>query len=363
VVSHYGLTYIFIAALIVVWSMLYLGKRIHFGGLSDTGLNRRLSLALIIPLIAFCLLWYMFTASGNAFNTIVVLLDNILSHVLPGFMNPNMVQGMALIVEGGSASALHKAYLYLMLFTQACIAVGIVVAILKNDLAKIGKEYFAFSLVMIAILVAGITVPFISSAMNTTRLYQISLIFLAIFFVLGWLGVSKLLGRLVRRYNPRMPIAYATLAIFLAIFLVFNTGLVFEVFKDTPISYSLNTTVDYTVFNYAELAGANWMVSERNATPIDSNHSSYYLPPIYSDSNRRLLFLGQGALQVAEIPADYSQIFQNSYIYLGTYNILNDKVMVVKKSGALLTEYYDEASAVANNRERIYANGGAEIYH
>jgi uncharacterized membrane protein len=362
VVSHYGLTYIFIASLLVVWALLYAGKKIRFKGMSYTGLNRRLSLALIIPLIMFCLGWYIFTASGNAFSTIVILLETVLSNVISGFLNPNMVQGIALIAEGGSVSVLHKVYLYLMLFTQACIVIGIATIVLKNDLAKIGKEYFIFSLVMIALLIAGISVPYVSGAMNTTRLYQISLIFLAIFFVIGWLGISKLLGRLARRDNPKMPIAFGALAFFLAIFLIFNTGLVFEVFNDVPISYSLNRTIDYAVYNSAEVAGANWILNERNPILIDNTTNSYYLPPIYSDEYRLQLLSGQNADQVATIPSN-GRLFEVSYVYMGTYNLLNDRMFVVNENGAISADYYVSADDVSKDRGLIYSNGGTEIYN
>ncbi|MDI6896906.1 DUF2206 domain-containing protein [Methanocella conradii] len=362
VVSHYGLTYIFIASLIIVWVMLRLGKAIRLKGLSDAGLNRRLSLALIIPLVTFCLAWYVFTASGNAFNTILVLLATMISNVKQGFLNPEMVQGMALIIEGGSVSALHKAYLYLMMFTQAFIVIGIAAIALKNDLARIGKEYFAFSLVMVALLVAGISIPYVSSALNTTRLYQITLIFLAIFFVLGWLGVSWLIGRVVRRNNPAMPIAFRALSIFLAIFLVFNTGLVFEVFRDVPISYSLNKTVDSAVFNSAEVAGASWIMRERSPIVVDSKANNYYLPPIYGDWNRLQLLRGLNASQAAEIPIS-GKLFEVSYVFMGTYNVLNDKVLLVKDNGAICRDYYVRAYDVSKDRGLIYSNGGSEVYN
>lgn len=362
VVSHYGLTYIFIASLIVVWALLYLGKMISLKNLRGIEVNTRLSLVLVVSLIMFCLVWYISIASGNPFETIVVLLSSIYSNLITGFMNPDKVQGLALITTGGSVSALHKVYLYLMLFTQALIMVGIAAVILKKDLVKISKEYFTFSLVMVAILIAGISVPFVASALNTTRLYQITLIFLAIFFVIGWLAVSKLLGRLMHRDNPRMPIAFGALAIFLAIFLMYNTGLVFEVFNDVPISYSLNKTVDNAVYNNAEVAGANWIVNERNPVLIDSMTNMYYLPPIYSDEYRLQLLSGQNAEQASKIPNN-GKLFEVSYVYMGTYNILNDRMLVVNENDATSGDSYVSADDISKDRGLIYSNGGSEVYN
>lgn len=362
VVSHYGLTYIFIASLIVVWALLYLGKMISLKNLRGIEVNTRLSLILVVSLIMFCLVWYISIASGNPFETIVVLLSSIYSNLITGFMNPDKVQGLALITTGGSVSALHKVYLYLMLFTQALIMVGIAAVILKKDLVKISKEYFTFSLVMVAILIAGISVPFVASALNTTRLYQITLIFLAIFFVIGWLAVSKLLGRLMHRDNPSMPIAFGALAIFLAIFLMYNTGLVFEVFNDVPISYSLNKTVDNAVYNNAEVAGANWIVNERNPVLIDSMTNMYYLPPIYSDEYRLQLLSGQNAEQASKIPNN-GKLFEVSYVYMGTYNILNDRMLVVNENDATSGDSYVSADDISKDRGLIYSNGGSEVYN
>jgi uncharacterized membrane protein len=363
VVSHYGLTYIFIASLVIVWAMLAIGRAIRLKGIGEPGVSRRLSLALIIPLVMFCLAWYVFTASGNAFDTIIVLIATVADSVKRGFMNPEMVQGMALVVEGGSASALHKAYLYLMIATQAFIVLGIVAIALKKDLARIGKEFYAFSLVMVALLVAGLTVPYVSSALNTTRLYQITLIFLAVFFVLGWLGAGWLMGRAARRNNPAMPIAFKTLAIFLAVFLIFNTGLVFEVFKDVPISYALNKSVDSAIFNSAEVAGASWITKECSPIAADASAGSYYLPPIYSDEYRiQLLRRGLNAGQAVEIPVN-NNLFEVSYVFLGTYNVLNDRVLLVEGNGAISKDYYVGVDEILKDRGLIYSNGNSEIYN
>jgi uncharacterized membrane protein len=249
-----------------------------------------------------------------------------------------------------------------MLATQAFVVVGILTIKYKNDHVKISKEYFAFSLVMVFILVAGITVPFFASALNTTRLYQISLIFLAIFFVIGWLNVSRLLGGIFKRSDPKMPLAFRTLAIFLVIFLAFNTGLIFELANDAPTSYSLNRTTDNEVYNYAEVAGADWIVSGRNATPIDGEPGEYYLPPIYSDRIRLILMEAHYVDQVTDIPENQSQLFEISYIYLGTYNIVKDQVLIATDTGTRTSDKYVDASSLSSDRGRIYSNGGAEIY-
>lgn len=362
VVSHYGLTYIFIASLIIVLALLYLARMVGRMKMREIELNTRLSLVLVVSIVMFCLVWYISIASGNPFDTIVSILDQVFSNAATGFLDPDKVQGLGILATGGSVSALHKIYLYLMLFTQALIVVGIAAVILKKGLMKMSAEYFAFSLVMIVILIAGITVPFFASSLNTTRLYQITLIFLAIFFVAGWLGVSKFLGRLIHRDSPGMPIAFRALAIFLAIFLIFNTGLAFEVFNDVPISYALNSTVDSAVFNTAEVAGANWIVSERSPILIDNQTDKYYMPPIYCDEYRLQLLKGKNADQASNIP-DNGTMYEVSYVYMGTFNLQNDLMFVVSGDDLTSHETYVSADDVSKDRGLIYSNGGSEIYN
>jgi uncharacterized membrane protein len=351
--SHYGLMYIYLGSILLVWAVTRTAGILWPKLVQTSGINKRLTIALILSVATFCLIWYIYTAGSNPFYTVVNIIDNIAGSFIKDLLNPEVVQSLAIISSGGSVSSLHRLFLYLMLFTQMMILIGILTIKLTKIASKMTGDFYVFSIVNLFILVMGIIVPYFASALNTTRLFQISLIFLAFFFVAGWVFIINTVSGIFKRQGTG--VVFKTLAVFLAVFLIFNTGLVFEIFHDSPISYSLNSTADNLVYNYAEVNAAYWIVNERNT-------SEPYLVPIYSDEYRKALFQSQAAGQMADIPQDYGELYNNSYIYLGRYNIANDLVLVPIKTGPTYVSEYMNASGMYDQRGLIYNDGGSEVY-
>jgi uncharacterized membrane protein len=351
--SHYGLMYIYLGSILLVWAVTRTAGILWPKLVQTSGINKRLTIALILSVATFCLIWYIYTAGSNPFYTVVNIIDNIAGSFIKDLLNPEVVQSLAIISSGGSVSSLHRLFLYLMLFTQMMILIGILTIKLTKIASKMTGDFYVFSIVNLFILVMGIIVPYFASALNTTRLFQISLIFLAFFFVAGWVFIINTVSGIFKRQGTG--VVFKTLAVFLAVFLIFNTGLVFEIFHDSPISYSLNSTADNLVYNYAEVNAAYWIVNERNT-------SGPYLVPIYSDEYRKALFQSQAAGQMADIPQDYGELYNNSYIYLGRYNIANDLVLVPIKTGPTYVSEYMNASGMYDQRGLIYNDGGSEVY-
>ena len=74
------------------------------------------------------------------------------------------------------------------IFTQICISFGLLYSLLKVFMRKDFKfdhEYLSLSVVFYFILLAAIIVPNFVNYLNTSRLYQITLITLAPFCVIG----------------------------------------------------------------------------------------------------------------------------------------------------------------------------------
>jgi uncharacterized membrane protein len=358
--SHYGLMYIYLGSILLVWAMARVTGIIRPKLMQASGINKRLTIALILSIATFCLIWYIYTAGSNPFVTVVSIVDKIAGSFISDLFNPEVVQSLAMIDSGGSVSLLHRLFLYLMLFTQMMILIGVITIKLTNVATKMTRDFYVFAIVNLFILVMGIAIPYFASALNTTRLYQISLIFLAFFFVAGWVFIGNAVLRIFKR--PSTGFVFKTLAVFLAIFLIFNTGLAFEVFQDVPISYSLNSTADNLVYNYAEVDAAHWIVNERNTSLTAADSSEPYLAPIYSDEYRQVLFQSQDTGQWVDIPQDYGEVFNNSYIYLGKYNIENDQVLVPIQTGPRYVSEYINASELYEDRGLIYDDGGAEVY-
>ena len=98
--------------------------------------------------------------------------------------NPSTSQALFIIVSNTS-DHLHEVQKYVQIVTQFIISVEIV--LLLRDWRRrafseeFNEEFGLFSIAAFGLLVAAIVLPYLSSAINTERLYHITLMFLAHF--------------------------------------------------------------------------------------------------------------------------------------------------------------------------------------
>ena len=370
-VSHYGTSYIYMFCLISAWLILVSGENpgiqklinnlsskfgkkrgefaINVNPLSAK--NRTISSTFVLIFITFTLAWYMYISSSSAFNTIVHIGDHIASSIFTEFLNPEAAQGWSIIMWE-TVSLLHSVTKYLHLLSQFFILVGVLTLLFKRGDTKFERGYKAFSLVFSVICFAGIGVPYFASSLNTSRLYQITLVFLAPFCVIGGITVLKVVSRIVKVSwtDQRVKSSLRALSTFFAIFLLFNSGWVYEVAKDHPPPL-LNNTIDYPRFNHQEVSGAEWITNVKGSDPI------------YADGYRWLLLGGLEWGQARNLPKDIRKVRDDSYLYLGSYNVANKSVLVRYKEKALTKTKYIKLTDVIGKRSKIYDNGGAQVYH
>ena len=379
VVSHYGLTYIYMFSLVSAWSILVLmdnptiqklRNNIYskFGGYKNEKLAkntnslkieaRTISSTFVLLFITFTLAWYIYVSRSSAFYSIVHIGDHIASSIFTDFLNPEAAQGLDIIIKK-TASPLHEMFKYLHLLSQFFIIIGILTLILKHDFEKMKfeGEYTAFSLVNFGLCFCGISLAHFASSINTSRLYQITLIFLAPFCVIGGITVFKVLSRVVKASwtNKSMKNALKILSAFLAIFLLFNTGFVFEVANDIPTSISLNSTIDYPRFNEQEILAGKWLRNEKTEDPkiCSDMFRGFVLTEMFGN-----VYMLRGDKEViTEIPP-------NVYIFLGRENVKNNKIILCtprgKESVTLqnLTFYN-----IILGMSKIYNNGDAQMFY
>ncbi len=278
---------------------------------------------------------------------------------------PVITQSIELITTGGEASFLHKMFLYLLVSTQGILVIGILTALFAKWPMRIRREFYALALVNLLMLGGALVLPNFASAMNTTRVYQIALIFLAPFFVLGWVNIFKAIGKITKRsMTGTMTVAVELLSIFMILYLIFNTGLIFEVARDVPMSYSLDrkgANVSYTIYNSFEKAGAEWTIDVQQAIARSQNMS--YTPPIFSDTYRWLFLQEWNTSRSYQLPSVTEDTPPGTYVYLGTFNVLNDQAIMVGWTGQAMDTALADLSGLKNVRNKIYANGGSEVYY
>jgi uncharacterized membrane protein len=386
VVSHYGLSYIYMFCLISAWLILFFmdsplmqkldenfyskfgrNKREKPVGnpISSNAKNRTISSTFVLLFITFTLAWYMYLSSSSAFNSIVRIGDHMASSIFIEFLNPEAAQGVGIIMAK-TISPLHSVAKYLHLLSLFFIAVGIITLILKCREMKFEREYVAFSLVAFGICIGGIALPYFASSLNTSRLYQITLIFLAPFCVIGGITVFKMLAKAakVSWTSQHMRSSLKVLSVFLVIFLLFNSGFVYEVAKDRPGSISLSpeSVKEYgdakmkvgfycSYIPRGNVFSAKWLSKNRDTATI-----------VYADPNAYCHVLQSYGM----ISEDYrrplsntSNVHANEYLYLTYLNVIEGLMYAKSEQGF---GYIVEISYIIDKKNKIYSNGGSEVY-
>jgi uncharacterized membrane protein len=295
----------------------------------------------------------MYVSSSSAFNTIVHIGDHIASSIYTDFLNPEATEGLRMMVAQPQSGLLHEVCRVINYLNQIFIIIGGIVLLLKHREMKFEREYGAFSVVNLVILFAAVSVPFFASSLAMTRVYHITLFFLAPFCVIGGITVFRGLSKVVRIAwtNKSVRISLKVLSVYFVIFLLYSTGFVFGVAEGNFHSISLNSTMDYPRFNDQEVLGAKWLNDVKSSNPI------------YADEYRRLLIGSFEWGQVRTLTVDVDRIQDDSYIYFGSLSIEKKEIMVVdRKSARRITMEYINSSQIVDGRNQIYNNGGAQVY-
>ena len=375
-VSHYGSSYLYMFLLIAAWLILFLmdhpaiqelrgkfrsklsrykNKEITNKPISSNMGDRTISSTFVLLFVIFTLTWYMYVSSSSAFDTIVHAGDHIANSIYTDFLNPESSEALNLIVSE-TISPLHEVNKILHHVTQFFIVVGILdLLFIQKHPNRFDDEYSIFSLVYFVGLFAIIAVPY--SGFDTRRLYHLSYIFLAPFCIIGGIATFRMLTKLARASWTSQSVGSSLkiLSVFFAIFLLFNTGFIFEVANDVPTSISLNSTKAYPRFNEQEVLGVKWLHHVKGGNPIS----------IYADAYRSLLLSSFSFERgrVRSFPVDIDKIKEDSYVYLGNFNIINGSALITHGGRPIRSSFYINSSTIVNNRNKIYANGGAQVYY
>lgn len=368
-VSHYGLAYVYIifvllTLLILCFDGKYSMQKI-FGGMAnsdDTSRNTNgiISPTFVIFFIIFTLGWYMYVTKSWTFFTIVQIGHNIVFSIISEFLNPDACQGLAIILDK-KTSLLHDLFKYVHLLTLALITLGVISSLLSvhKDITKFVHEYRIFSLISFTICISGIILPYFASSINTSRLYHLNLFILAPFCIIGGITIFWVICRIVGlSFNEKhFEISLPLVSVILVIYLLFNTGWIFEI-AGQPIRPTLNSTLDGPYFTDKEVSSAKWLVK------VKSND------PIYADEYRRLLLYGLTWMQTREINNDqFKDIIADDafYIYLGTLNVKEHRMIIRNTKGVVVDLKYmslrDIFSDMFDGTNKIYANDGAAVYY
>ncbi|WP_440950153.1 DUF2206 domain-containing protein [Methanosphaerula subterraneus] len=373
--SHYGLSYMFMLMLFFALLILVISEVGSLGNLRHAirkqfdwekrgyapnfaprhAGERTVTIDYVMVFAIFALGWYLFISSSSALNSITDLFIQFSNNLVTGFMNSEATQGLSIVVTQAT-TPLHSIGKYIQFVSQFFIMFGIFSLLFRPQKMELGgeyvavdREYFSFALVNLVLAVGGVVLPYFSSALNTTRLYQITLICLAPFFVFGVIEMFGVFDRFVRvswyRFNSEN--AIKALGAFLCIFLLFNSGVIYTITQDSPTSIALTDSVDYPRFSPLEIAGANWLQQVGNRT-------------IYADIPRATMLEGFSGTLARKMPDQPNLLRKSSYIFFGETNVRTTALTLVNA----VTAESVSASALPYiaNRGIIYDNGKTRVY-
>lgn len=349
IVSHYALSYYLVFAAFIALPIVYLPARV---GLETYRPRRSVLTGRYVALLAMlAFLWYSAVSSSSSVNSAISIVNGMAGAFIHDFLNPQTSEALTILTTQPSSS-LHLVASYLHFSFQAMIGVGILSCLLRTRKRGFDRTYLGLAVVFFCIMIGVIVIPYLSSSLGSSRFYHIGLFFLAPFALVGLSSLLHPVVTLQARGRSKLTVNLPTrvFSILIVLFLLFNSGFVYEVTKDNPVSISLNRSIDAPRFNEKEVDGAIWLftVNERNVT-------------VYGDSYRWLL---QGSYEwpiVGVLPANLNDTPPNSYVFLGTFNVVEHKVLVYNQVGVNREYQYEGSGPLLDGRFRIFDNGGAEI--
>lgn len=371
IISHYGVSYIYMFSSLFVLGILFYVLKYK---------SKIFTISSVLLFTTMILSWYMYTASSVPFDSIVNIGDHIYESIFTDIFNPMAREGTELMLIE-LPSPLHETTRILHYITQFFITVGITKLILKHKEMKFNEEYTSFSIVNFGILIACIVIPTFSDKLNMPRMYHLTLIFLAPFCIIGGEIIFGRLIKIVRyiRYHninqkymengTKRDVNQNTPKVFVSIILItcllFNTGFVYEIAKDNPCSIPLSMkTVDkyadnedkaffYSSYTFEQnVFSARWL--SKSADPACRIR--------YSDvisGDHILNSFGMMGFTPTVLNVETAYLRSSLYIYLSYSNVVYGLMVDYGRSCYNISE----CSYLLEKMNRIYTNGGSEIYY
>jgi len=354
-ISHYGLSSLYMLALLLVCLLSFLMKKSNLVLLKNYIDSKIISLSNILLFVIFNLSWYIYTSSSSTFNLFINISNWVLRDLFTNLFNPEVVEGLQILAtELGPLRQIQK---YIHLASQVFIVIGLLSLFFtffpKKNNKKYNKEYVLFSFVNLSILFACLSLPFFARQLNTIRFYQSSLLFLAPFCVIGGIIIIYLLSKLVRiRWSSEsFQSSLKILSVFFAVYLLFNSGLINEVANGAPISISLNNNLDFPRFNTKEIHCASLIADKTR------------LSPIYGDEYGRLLLHEFAHWRIRTFDNNTETLPHTAYVYFRSLNV-NGKIIESYENpdNYVLVKNYNLYNTIITKMNKLYDNGGAQIY-
>jgi len=338
VVSHYSISYVFLALIVLSVAFLFLFKK----------KGTHIAVSLIVLLFVMQFSWYIYTSNSGPFKAFSMFLDSTFSGFQTEFFNPgsrgeDVLRGTGLAGTPSYIRWVGRAFAYA---TEFLIILGFVSLVILKRKTRFSQEFMILASLNMAMLAACIVVPYFAGGLNMTRFYHIELFFLAPLCVVG----SSFFLEFVLRVTPlrsKKIQPYLLLLMLLIPFFLFQTEFVYEVTGEDswsiPLSkyrMTLERQRSQGVLTEGEIFATRWLT--RNVDAEETN--------VFAGSKYFTLCGGYGMLdrEIVRYFRNQTTVPSGSVVYLSWINYIFERIGVEEED--------------LRNLSMIYTNGDTLVY-
>jgi uncharacterized membrane protein len=248
--------------------------------------------------------WYFYTAQGTITQQVVLLGSHIAGSISELF-NPTYSEASNVVAQGPLPGILHRVNAYVNYLNVFFMLAGVCLAVfLKKQRFKLQFSYVVLSSIALGFLIASVAVPYLGAALDWTRVYQITLFFLAPFLAIGFISIGETAGVIMRKVTSKLGFGSSALvsrsrltrllAIYLVLFMLLSTGSLFALTEGYQ-NIALSNQID-GVYSQQTISGATWQASYIGTIPLSGKYVTifYYFNGVrYNDTTQRTNSDGQ----------------------------------------------------------------------
>jgi len=364
VVSHYSTSYIYLLFIVLTFVLSF---KYGNGGV--------LAKEIVLFLCTITFLWYIYI-SNSAFLGLTRSVGNMITLFSRDLFNPSARSTYVLTMLNPSTSPsivglIHRLLVYCQ---NGLIFVGVLTLFIKRRATQFARDYRYVAFLSLVILALGLVVPNLAPTLRFERFYQMTLLFLAPFFIFGGLAIVEFIKSLSPRIFSRsgVPVLeklrsaipgnlslHLVTLLMIASFL-FQVGFVNHVTGSVPLSISLDldrkrTSQDlqvlfalYEVYiPEQDVFSARWYLQS-----VDSESA------VYADAHSRVFALTSYALKNRDktyVLSSSTALEHGAFIYLRYFNIRDNTIVTYE------TLLNTSDISLLNECDTIYSNGASEI--
>jgi uncharacterized membrane protein len=291
ITSHYATTLLFIGLL-----TLYYVVRLVFRAKEKpifSGWH-------LLTLVVMELTWLLYIGSKGVLGSVLEVVDSVYNAVVNEF---SITSSVVADRVSAPASLLHQVGKGIFILVIATVALGILVRLYKRR--KGIDNYTALLVAFGVLMVVALTASNFLVLFSDIRMISLLLIVLGVMF---YYGLSWILSLPLLR-TQKSKVLYIAAAL-IAVYLIFNSGLAYQITNDGPTSIALDNNLIFPEFSNSEIKQAMW---------VQDNLQTGQL--ITADQMGRNVVGGFGWFNIDRDNKNITHVDHGELIYLTIHNI------------------------------------------